>query len=225
MKSRKTIAIVIAVISVLSMMVGSLAYFTDRVQATATATAGSLELQLSAINTSKATNFKPGEGVTIDFTLSNIGNKSADVLETLVLESSVPMSATTEFELYAASDVTLDANGVVTSIESGAQPLQVRSINTERTQITYKIPEFILDGSGENAETETGSKGASKESSYVLVFRVHAGNNFQKANVTIYYEAQAKQHHNTNSNAWRVLQNQTITFAGNSTQSVADKTE
>lgn len=222
MKARKSIAFVLAVVSIFALMVGSFAFFTDRIEASTQATAGTLDLQLSAISTSKATNFKPGEGITINFTLSNLGNKSADVLETLVLESTVAMSATTEFDLYAASDVVLDANGVVTSIKSGAQPLKVRSVNAAGTQITYKIPEFILDGTGNGAETETSSLGTSKTSSYVLVFRTHAGNNFQSTTVNLYYEAQAKQHRNTNANTWSVVQTKNITFAGNTIPSVAD---
>lgn len=219
MKHRKrVVALLLAAATVLSLAVGTFAYFTDHVVADTSATAGSLDLTLTSPVLSKTEQFKPSEGISIQFTLSNAGNKSADVLETLVLTSTEKMTgnATTqcEFELYNASDVTL-TNGIA-AIKSGAKPLSVKSVSADGKKITYAIPEFVLNGTGENAETEAAANGkSSKTSSYVLVFRNDAGNSFQNVTVTLDYEAQAKQHRNTDSSTWTTVKSQTISFAGN----------
>jgi len=220
-KCKKGLALVLAIATVLTLCVGSLAYFTDRISGTVNAKAGTLELSLSEFQLSQTANLKPGAGVTIDFTLTNIGNKSADIQETLVLTSSKAMSATTEFEIYAAADVTI-TNGVAT-VKNGATPLQVRSVSADGTQITYAIPEFVLNGTGTGAETEDGVTSNAKTSAYVLVFRGTAGNDFQNVTVTLDYMAQAKQHRNTNDTTWAVLKTQSVTFGNNATTVVPEK--
>lgn len=216
---KKHVTLVMAILCVMALFVGSLAYFTDRVQAQATATAGTLDLDLSAITTSKTEKFKPSEGITIDFTLTNKGNKSADVKEMLVLTSSVAMTngaVPAEFELYQATDVDVNANGIAT-VHAGANPVAVRSMSEDKKQITYTIPEFILNGTGTAAETETGITTNYKTSHYVLVFKAAAGNAYQNVTLKLDYLAQAKQHRNTDSTTWTTVQSQNITFAGNGT--------
>lgn len=222
-KPKKLVALVLALATVAALAVGTFAFFTDRIQAQATATAGTLELALTDITTSDSTKMKPGSGSTVNFTLSNLGNKSADVREVLVLSSPVAMTAgAEEFDLYLASDVTLTADGKVT-IKDGKSPVAARVVSADRKSITYTIPQFILNGTGADAETETGAAGASKASAYVLVFKSTAGNPFQNISVTLDYLAQAKQHRNTNDATWTDLMSETITFAGNSTSAVPEK--
>lgn len=222
-KPKKFLALVLALSTVAALAVGTFAFFTDRVQAQATATAGTLELALSPVTLSKSSGLKPGTGCKVDFTLSNLGNKSADVKEVLVLRSPTAMTASAEeFDLYKASDVTLDADGKYT-IAAGATPVAARAVSADRMSITYTIPEFILNGTGANAETETGAAGTSKASSYVLVFKSTAGNAFQGISVTMDYLAQAKQHRNTNVNTWTTVMSETIEFAGSNIQMVPEK--
>lgn len=216
MKHKRIIALVLALASLLCAMVGTTAFFTDRVEAGATAKAGTLDLVLSSITKSTAADYKlkPGDGVKIDFTLSNAGNKSADVREILVLSSpDIAMTAAApEFELYKSSDVTL--NGNLATIKSGASPVAVRALSSDNKKITYTIDEFILNGTGTGAETEPEAVGTAKASSYVMVFKASAGNNFANKSVTLDYEAQAKQHRNTGPDTWATVQSETVTFAG-----------
>lgn len=223
-KPKKILALVLALATVAALAVGTFAFFTDRVQAKAEATAGTLELALTDIRTGNNVKMKPGTGCTVDFTLSNLGNKSADVKEILVLRSPVAMTAgaATEFDLYKASDVTLDADGKYT-IKTGAQPVAVRSVSTDKKSISYTIDQFILNGTGTAAETENGVTSNAKSSAYVLVFKNTAGNAFQDITVTLDYMAQAKQHRNTNDATWTDIMSETITFAGSSTSAVPEK--
>lgn len=215
MKYKKGVALVLAVATILTLCVGSLAYFTDRVTSDVKATAGTLDLTLTEPAVSATADLRPGAGVTVDFTLTNNGNKSADVLETLVLTCSKAMSATTEFDLYNAADVTV-TNGIA-AIKDGAQPLTVRTVSDDKTQITYAIPQFTLNGTGAGKEIEDGVTSNAKSSAYVLVFRATSTNDYQNVTVTLDYEAQAKQHRNTNSDAatWQYIKSETVTFAGN----------
>lgn len=213
---KKPITVILSIICVAALAVGSLAFFTDRIDSTATATAGTLNLDFTGITTSKTTDFKPSEGITLDYTLSNAGSKSADVLEVLVLSSNKAMTEganPAEFEIYNASDVTL-VNGVAT-IHDSATPLAVRSMSADKKQITYALPQFILNGTGTDAEIEEGITETSKTASYVLVFNKAAGNTYQETELTLYYEAQAKQHRNTNNDTWNTIKSETISFAGN----------
>lgn len=223
-KPKKILALVLALATVAALAVGTFAFFTDRVQAKAEATAGTLELALTDIRTGNNVKMKPGTGCTVDFTLSNLGNKSADVKEILVLRSPVAMTAgaATEFDLYKSSDVTLDADGKYT-IKTGAQPVAVRSVSTDKKSISYTIDQFILNGTGTAAETENGVTSNAKSSAYVLVFKNTAGNAFQDITVTLDYMAQAKQHRNTNDATWTDIMSETITFAGSSTSAVPEK--
>lgn len=223
-KPKKIMALVLAIATVAALAVGTFAFFTDRIQAQATATAGTLELALTDIATGSSTKMRPGNGCTVDFTLSNLGNKSADVKEVLVLRSPVAMTAgAEEFDLYLASDVTLAADGKVT-VKAGKSPVAARAVSTDRMSITYTIPEFILNGTGgDEAETEPNVTSNAKSSAYVLVFKGTADNAFQGITVTLDYMAQAKQHRNTDSNTWTTVMSETITFAGNSTSAVPEK--
>lgn len=216
-KPKKLMALVLAIATVAALAVGTLAFFTDRIQAGATATAGTLELALTNIETGTATDLKPGTGCPVNFTLSNKGNKSADIKEVLVLRSPVAMTAgaATEFDLYLASDVTLTATGKVT-IKDGKSPVATRVVAQDGKSITYTIDQFTLNGTGTAAETESGVTSNAKTSAYVLVFKNTAGNSFQNITVTLDYMAQAKQHRNTNDATWSTVLTETINFAGNS---------
>lgn len=212
-KPKKIMALVLAIATVAALAVGTLAFFTDRIQAQAKATAGTLELALTDIATGSNTKMRPGNGCTVDFTLSNNGNKSADIKEVLILRSPVAMTAgAEEFDLYLASDVTLTADGKAT-IKAGAQPLAARTVSPDKKSITYAIPEFILNGTGDDAENEPGVTSSAKESKYVLVFKNTADNTFQNISVTLDYMAQAKQHRNTNGDTWATVLTDTIVDA------------
>lgn len=216
MKHKRAISLLLAIASLLCFAVGTFAFFTDRIESGATAKAGTLDLVLSDITKSTAADYKlkPGDGVKIDFILSNEGNKSADVREILVLNCpGIAMTAAApEFELYHSSDVTLTGN--LATIKSGAAPVAVRALAADNKKITYTIDEFVLNGSGTGAETEPEAVGTSKSSSYVMVFRASADNDFANKAVTLYYEAQAKQHRNTGPDTWTTVQSETVNFAG-----------
>lgn len=228
-KYKKRLTALFLALAVVCAMGMSLAYFTDHEKATATATAGTLDLTLTESwahdNTSSTDDdAKPGDIYDLSYTLKNDGNKSADVRETFVITSDVQLAAGSpaEFEIYAASDVKKDGNGFYVPI-SGAQPLSVRTTGSypgtdgkTYYTITYKVPEFILNGTGDNAETETGALGTQKVGSYVILFAKNASNAFQGVNVTIDYLAEAKQHRNTDPTIWTTVASESITLGGGS---------
>lgn len=203
-----------------------MAYFTDREQATASATAGTLSITLTeswnASNPARE-NAKPGDIYRLTYTVTNEGNKSADVRETFVIRSSVAMSATPEFEIYAANSVVKGSDGTYAPI-SGAQPVvnssTTRKISSDKKSITYYLPEFVLNGTGTAAETESGVSSNAKTCNYVILFSKAASNAFQGAEITVDYLAEAKQHRNTNASVWTTVATDQITFAGGSIKAV-----
>jgi len=228
MKIRKrTLALVMAAITVLSLMTGSLAYFTDRMEGKAEATAGTLDLVLTDTSgtankmtvAGESTAFKPGYAVTLDYTLTNAGNKSADIKESFVLtvknakgEDLALTAAAPQFQIYAKSDVTI-ANDNTVTLKSGAKALGTVSGN----QLLYHVDQYTLNGTGTGAELETGITTNAKTGAYVLVFMTTAGNEFQNVDLTLNYVAQAKQHRNSNTSddAWNAVYETDVLKIGN----------
>ena len=231
MKIRKrTLALVMATVTVLTLAVGSLAYFTDRFDGNAEATAGTLDLVLSndkiTVGGDSAA-FKPGYAVTLDYTLTNSGNKSADVKESFVLTVKDAQAAdkaltpaTPEFQIFASDDVTV-ANDNTCTVKTGATPLGTVSGN----QLVFNVEQYVLNGTGTGAEIEDGVTVNAKTGDYVLVFMPTAGNSFQGLDLTLNYVAQAKQHRNSNQTdaAWNAVYEETLTFGGTSIQAVPAK--
>lgn len=198
-------------------LIGSLAYFTDRVETSVSATAGTVDLALEA-NWQDINNFNPGDKADLAYTISNDGNKSVDVRERLVVKSSVAMDAAdqAEFEIYHADDVEADAYGAYAP-KADADPIATgadRVVSADESSITYEIDQYTLNGTGANAEVEDGIDATNKESSYVLVFKGDANNDFQGANVTVDLVAEAKQHQNTGDDTWTTVSTDSVTVGG-----------
>lgn len=216
---KKTLAIILFVLSIMVFMIGTTAVFTDRFTGTIAATTGELRLNLDDTYSSLEENLLPGQGVRFGYTLTNAGNKSADVLETIVISfyPDIYYDGTTidpnnpEFVLYKSDDVILDSNSIAT-VKEGAIPLS--TVTDTGLQLRYEAPEFILNGSGNQAETEIDGID-SKVCEFVLVFSKHASNRFETSYLVIDYEAQAKQHRNTNADTWSLVQSELVSFAGN----------
>lgn len=202
---------------------GSLAYFTDHETASAKATAGTVDLTLTEA-WADVSNFNPGDQADFSYQISNSGNKSIDVRETIVLKSSEPMDAAAqaEFELYHASDIQQAANGSYVP-KADAQPIATgadRVVSADSTSIKYIIDEYTLNGTGANAETESGVSATSKDSDYVLIFRDTSGNAFQGAQLSVDLLAEAKQHRNTDGDTWATVATEAVTIGGESVQAV-----
>lgn len=204
-------------------LAGSMAYFTDREQADATATAGTVDLTLTEAWEDIA-NFNPGDTADFSYKISNDGNKSVDIRETIVLKSSVAMDAAdqAEFELYHAGDVEQAANGAYVA-KDGAEPITTganRVVSDDSKTIKYVIDEYVLNGTGEAAETELGVMAVENETDYVLVFRDNASNAFQGAELSVDLMAEAKQHRNTDDDTWVTVSTENVTIGGQSVNAV-----
>ena len=226
-KNRKRMSAVMAIAAAAVLTTGSLAYFTDRATGTATATAGTLKLQLTESwatdNTDIAGALIPGRKLDLDYTLANTGNKSADIKETIVITSPVQMSGEqAEFELYAANDVEQDAVTGAWKPKSGCSPVATRTLASDGLTVTYEIPQYILNGTGAGAETEDGAVGTEKSGDYVIIFRDTAANTFQGQTITVDYMAQAKQHRNTGDDTWTTVQSESVSFAGDNVNAVPE---
>lgn len=220
-----SLALVLAIGATL--LVGTTAYFTDRVSTNATTTAGTVTLELDAstlaasmLDADGKDILNPGDQRVINYELTNTGNKSVDVREKIVVTSSVAMdkvAAQAEFEIYNASDVEFVA-GRGYAPKASATPLAVRSISEDGKQITYNVPEYVLNGNAslgdENREIESGIDTDKNAGNYVLVFKGASSNAFQGATVTVDILAEAKQHRNTDASLWSEIATESVTFGG-----------
>lgn len=207
-------------------LVGAFAFFTDRVDVSTQATAGTVDLALNA-NWTDVANFNPGDIADLSYTIQNDGNKSVDVRERIVVKSSVAMNAAdqAEFEVYRAADVEQDAGGAYVP-KYGAEPItngEDRIVSDDNMSIIYEIQQYTLNGTGENAETEDGITETAKDSEYVLVFKDAAKNAFQGADVSVDLVAEAKQHRNTNDDTWSVISTDSVNIGGEALDVVPER--
>lgn len=225
MKLSGMLALAMAVV----LLVGSLAYFTDRLTTKATiSTIGAdittdpddptykddLTAKWLAFNAAPKANFNPGDKVDLSYKLANTGELALDVRETFIITSSKPMSATPEFRLFngATQDAGTKAytgNGVV-----------VTETKISDTVYKYTVASYVLSGS----EETIGSNAKSVDKTYQLVFDKTAGNAFQGATCTIDYLVEAKQHSDGGDADWVTAVNSgTITLGGQTIPAVPAK--
>ena len=219
---RRVTSIALVAVMIFSMLAGTLAFFTDRADTQATATAGSVKIKLddTGINLKDADGkdiMNPGDGRDFDFSVTNVGNKSIDVQETIVLSAfdkdgnALSLADTqSEFEIYNTSDVTYDATKGWTP-NDGAQPLTVKVL--DNNTITYTRPAYTLSGNSTlgdgNREIETidGVQASDVNTNdFKLIFKTTSSNKFQAAVLKADVLIEAKQHRNTEAVEFAELQ-------------------
>ncbi len=207
-------------------LAGSMAYFTDRADLAASATAGTVDLAVTE-SWSDVSNFAPGDIADFSYTISNDGNMAVDVRETIALHSSVGMDTATqaEFEMYHLGDVEQDQSGAYMP-KAGALPIasdEDRIVSNDGKTIKYMIDEYTLNGTGADAEIVDGITATSNGTDYVLLFKDGAANTFQGSQVSIELLAEAKQHRNTDSDAWTTIATESVSIGGEIHQAVPAK--
>ncbi len=235
MSKRKVVTLALAVLTAVSLAVGTLAYLTDRIEVNLAPRAGTVDLDIANFElngvaaATGVSGLTPGQGVEITYDVLNEGNKAVDVKETLILtvldDSAAAKNltvATPEFKLYS-SGVTIDtANGNVATVSPGA--VQVGTLSGNK--ITYTPDAFSLDGKTLDVNSlpigtgELGGGDISASKTLYLVFDSSVSNDFVGAQVTLDYMAEAKQHANTDDSTWAAARTGSVTFAGTPDTSV-----
>ena len=198
-------------------LTGAFAFFTDREQANVSATAGTVDLALTA-DWQDVTRFSPGDKLDLGYEIGNTGNKSIDVRERIIVKADVAMNTAdqAEFEIYQAADVSQNASGQFVP-QQGAEPIATgadRIVSDDQTAITYELAQYTLNGVGTAAEAEDGINATSNVSDYVLVFKDSSSNKYQGAEITVDLVAEAKQHRNTGDDTWNVITTDSLTVGG-----------
>ena len=165
------------------MAVGSLAYFSDRVEVQATGKSGNVQIETTAFAGASAANvlvdrdgqdnLNPGDVRDLTFTVSNEGNKAVDLRHTIKLTvkdgagaalNLTEIDGQAEFDIYAKGDVTYTpAAGYVitpgkkpifsTSTYADATGMGVKRTVTDNT-ITYYFADTTLLGKNGVANAE-----------------------------------------------------------------------
>lgn len=214
-KNRNRVTKALAIGCVAALAVSSLALFTDRATGTGSATAGTLELALDEIvetsgNTQNwstvaaaSTDVKPGDYIDVNYKLTNVGNKSADVKEQIKLTSSVAMDANDmEFAIYKLADLEKNDYGRWVP-KTGKTPVVTPTLSADGLTAIYELPQFILNGDVNDAVREIETNGEDAHvTDYVILFNQTADNEFMGAKLKMDYIAQAKQHRNTEASDW-----------------------
>ena len=214
----------LALAMALALMVGTFAYFTDRIgkdasvkTATTTITTDpgtdhedDLTAKWTAVNAAAKANFNPGDKVDLSYTLANTGELAVDVRETFVITSSKAMKDNApQFRLF--SSITKDAAGAT---DGGNVVVTEKKIDA--THYMYTITAYSLNGSD---ETVSGTTATSVDKEYYLVFDKTADNSFQGATCTIDYLVEAKQH-SDGANDWTTAATGNLTLGGQAIKAV-----
>lgn len=223
----------LALAMVFVLLVGSLAYFTDRISKDASfSTIGSgvvidpdpdpdnpdpdpdpnkLSTKWANVNTEALANFNPGDKVDLSYKLANTGELAVDVRETFVITSSKAMKdGAPQFRLF--STVSQDAAGANVG---GNVVVTEKKIDT--THYMYTITAYSLNGSD---ETVTGVTATSMDKAYYLVFDKTADNTFQGATCTIDYLVEAKQHSDGGNADWVTAATGSLNLGGQTVSAV-----
>ncbi|MEE0930561.1 MAG: TasA family protein [Acutalibacteraceae bacterium] len=181
----KPISLILAAVLLFSLLMGSMAYFSDTAKTQTSGKAGTVAISVdSNINLLDAEGrdiLNPGDKRDAGFTVTNEGNKSVDVRTTMALtvQSNVEGNTLTftgdadnqsEYDLYLADDVELvegegykpkkvaDANGKNPGDEGYVDTFAkpLQVKSINNDVITYILPEYVLNGNSDKyTEYET----------------------------------------------------------------------
>lgn len=215
------------------LLVGSLAYFTDRISKDASFSTISggvvidpdpdpdnpdpdpdpnkLSTKWANVNAQALSNFNPGDKVDLSYKLANTGELAVDVRETFVITSSKAMKdGAPQFRLFSTfseDDAGANVGGNVV----------VKEDKIDSTHYKYTITSYSLNGS---AETVTGVTATSMDKAYYLVFDKTADNGFQGATCTVDYLVEAKQHSDGGDADWTTAATGSLTLGGQTVKAV-----
>jgi len=235
--SKKRMTGMLAMAMVVALGVTSLAIFTDRSQSTATAKAGTLDLQLTQSwaedNKETLSHFAPGDILDLNYTLVNDSTLAAKVREKFVITSDKEIPADT-FQIWKKSDLAQNSDtGFWAPKNTSVKPIQAlvdTAWNGTIMYSTYTLPQFLMDGTHADQNvaetspnTDTNTKGQvyannSAADHYVILFNKNALTSVGGANIGVEYLAEAMQNSGTNSatneNAalWSTVANESINF-------------
>ncbi len=198
-KSKKKLFKLSAFACVLSLLVGSFAFFTDRLTQDTIAVAGNIDLIWEDTSVKGNSNnefaiddvwdnkalvsegniINPGDYFDLSYTLGNAGSKSIDVRQQLILTSS--------------EELTENAEEYKLTITGGNNAAAVTgTLSADKKSITYDLADIILNGS---KESETGA--VTGAYTVRLDFSEEALNAFMDSTVAVNLYATAQQHRNT----------------------------
>lgn len=220
----------LALVMVFVLLVGSLAFFTDRATKNASFSTTTVSItpdpdedpkdpehpenkltdKWAAINATALAIFNPGDKVDLSYKLANTGELAVDVRETFVITSSKAMKdGAPQFRLF--SSVTPDAAGA-----NDGENVVVTENKIDATHYMYTITAYSLNGSD---ETVSGVTATSVDKEYYLVFDKTADNSFQGATCTIDYLVEAKQH-SDGADDWTTAATGSLTLGGQTVKAV-----
>lgn len=167
-------------------------------------------------------NLNPGDIIPIDFTVTNDGNKS--VIEKsyvyLIFNNGQTSGSPTDnvygdYSNFIDMVSVLDEKGEKVNVTSGVYKV---GDNASFKALRFEIPEngTILNGTGANAETETGVTSSSATHKFKVKFGVDANVHTQNQSMQIKIFTQAMQYRNTGNNDMSSLMDDSAVFTPDS---------
>lgn len=221
-KTRKRISLTLVACLALTLVVGSFAFFTDKADIDATATAGNLAVGLDEstksisdqlllggesgdiTNAAILDNWNPGDMTSFSYTVSNDGNKAIRVEETLTLIVT-GTGNNGDFENADGSMFTIVSSDGTTAIN----PTSANLVGNKWTLI-YNLDEFNLSANGEtlsedanvvkaatNGMNAVDATATSTVRTFRLAFNKAATNEYQDAEIEILVHVDAIQYANS----------------------------
>lgn len=182
-KLSKRVRVTAAVLTVAAVGVGACSYFTDYEIRRYNAAAGTVDIRMTDETqdlTDGLTIMNPGDSNDLSFTVSNAGEKSADVKAVITV----------------TPDSAMDADNPFKVTDNDGTELQGTISEEDLYSTVYELDDIVLDGSIEH-DSGQAEKQLNHIYDYQFVMDGSAPNECQGANVDVTVEVYAKQHRNT----------------------------
>lgn len=216
MRRNMKLTSIMAIVTVMALLIGTLAFFTDRVTANASATTTDNAVSIVPVdptdntdeiedlskfwadgNAQAVANYNPGDRFDLSYDLKNDGTIAVKTRETFVITAGKAMSNTPEFALCKAPTTSTIGTGWVAN----------EVLGTKVNDTTYKY----------TVENNTPmAPGSVVDKAYFVVFNENAGNTFQGVTCTVNYLVEALQSDGT----WATVTTAAFTLGNQSVQAV-----
>lgn len=233
MNNKKKLAIAgVSAIGITALGLGTYAYFSDSVENTHTAEVGTVDIEVTnnkLTHSGSLDNMNPGDNDPdvpgtnrpgtdheLSFTVNNVGNKSV-ITRTVITVSGTSAADATPIGTDDLSNIilseksTYSANASTNDSDKSTAITKLTPYGTDDNALVYVIGgarnKDVLNGSGDNAETETVSSTTSLNKTFDIGLEkeVTPESPLMGANLTFKVEVQAMQYRNTGDNDWNTI--------------------
>ncbi len=213
-KSKKTLIMALASITVIAAVAGAWAYFVSTQKAEVSANAEQMNVKITKTNFVQHDNMVPGDTANYALRYENAGARDVNIMTEITLTSDEPFSDELAWFIYeksldpavkTAPSTGSAAGGDLTFAAAQMGAIEYYKISADKKSATFVVNSGTLSGSISKSTNPALLSAADLE--FVLAMSVGAGNEFQGKHCTVTADVFAVQTDYTEGVFWEVLKN------------------